>query len=206
MRKTTGISLLLLIFLSLCLITFSLLSFSGATADQRLSQKAADHTTEYYQMVSRANEVLNFVDAQLKILIADVTITNQTASLDSSATDSCIGTDNLETNQNAIFEPEQLWFKICEAIHMDSGFADTLSTNFTDLSFVFEEKDGIPVLSFEVSTTETSGQVLRVTLEFSQPETETDPLYHITCWQIVNTSDWTPDYSQNLMRMTELSD
>ena len=196
MRKTTGISLLLLIFLSLCLITFSLLSFSGATADERLSQKAADHTTEYYQMVSRANEVLNFVDAQLKILIADVTITNQTASLDSSATDSGVGTDNLETNQNASLD----------FIHTDSGFAETLSTKFTDLEFIFEEKDAIPSLSFEVSTLETSGQALQVTLEFSQPEKDTDPLYHITCWQIVNTSDWTPDYSQNLMRMTELSD
>lgn len=194
MRKTTGLSLLLLIFLSLCLITFSLLSFSGATADEKLSQKAADHTTEYYQMVSRANEILNFIDAQMKLFLADVTATDHGASA-----------DNLESNQNSIFEPEQLWFEICEAIHTDSVFADTLSTNFTDLSFVFAEKDGIPVLFFEVSTIETSDQVLQVTLEFSRPEKETDPLYHITCWQIVNTSDWTPDQSQNLMRMTERS-
>lgn len=174
MRKTTGISLLLLIFLSLCLITFSLLSFSGATADERLSQKAADHTTEYYQMVNMANEVLNFVDVQLKLFFADATAATQNTSLD--------------------------------FIHTDSGFAETLSTKFTDLEFIFEEKDAIPSLSFEVSTLETSGQALQVTLEFSQPEKDTDPLYHITCWQIVNTSDWTPDYSQNLMRMTELSD
>lgn len=206
MRKTTGISLLLLIFLSLCLITFSLLSFSGATADERLSQKAADHTTEYYQMVNMANEVLNFVDVQLKLFLADVTAADQNTSLDSSATDRGVGTDNLEPNQNVIFKSEQLWHEICDIVHSESGFAGTLSTKFTDFDFVFEEKDGIPSLSFEVSTSETSGQVLQVTLEFSQPEKETDPLYHITCWQMVNTSEWTPDYSQNLMRMTELPD
>lgn len=58
MRKTTGISLILLIFLSLCLLTFSLLSLSGALADERLSQKAADRTKEYYAAVSAANEKL----------------------------------------------------------------------------------------------------------------------------------------------------
>ena len=65
MRKTTGISLILLIFLSLCLITFSLLSLSGATADERLSQKAADRTTEYYAAVSEANKMLADIDRKL---------------------------------------------------------------------------------------------------------------------------------------------
>ncbi|MCC8065672.1 MAG: hypothetical protein LIO94_01020 [Clostridiales bacterium] len=65
MKKTTGISLMLLIFLSLCLITFSLLSLSGASADQNLSQKAADRTTEYYAAVTTANEILDKIDSQL---------------------------------------------------------------------------------------------------------------------------------------------
>lgn len=62
MRKTTGLSLLLLIFLSLCLIIFSLLSLSGASADKTLSQKSADRTKEYYAAVSEANRILAEID------------------------------------------------------------------------------------------------------------------------------------------------
>lgn len=65
MRKTSGISLMLLIFLSLCLITFSLLSLSGANADEKLSARAADRTSEYYAAVNEANQTLALIDAQL---------------------------------------------------------------------------------------------------------------------------------------------
>ncbi|MCD7744824.1 MAG: hypothetical protein LUI13_06050 [Lachnospiraceae bacterium] len=65
MKKTAGMSLMLLIFLSLCLITFSLLSLSGATADSKLSQKSAERTTEYYTAVTAANKMLSEIDTQL---------------------------------------------------------------------------------------------------------------------------------------------
>ncbi|MCD8395607.1 MAG: hypothetical protein LUD12_00200 [Lachnospiraceae bacterium] len=65
MKRTAGISLMLLIFLSLCLITFSLLSLSGATADENLSQKTADRTTAYYEAVTQANGILDEIDTQL---------------------------------------------------------------------------------------------------------------------------------------------
>lgn len=60
-----GISLILLIFLSLCLITFSLLSLSGAAADENLSQRAADRTSVYYQASNRANDILSAIDGHL---------------------------------------------------------------------------------------------------------------------------------------------
>lgn len=155
MRKTTGISLLLLIFLSLSLIIFSLLSYSGAQADARLSQKAADHTTEYYQLTDQANQVLAFIDAQ-----------------------------------------------ICSLIHIDSDFSERLSTEFSDIHFTYTENDTIPSLTFETASN-TAGQALLVTLEFVPPSVSTDPLYQITCWQIVHTQDWTPDQSQNVLRISE---
>lgn len=40
-----GISLLILVFMTLALLTFSVLALENAVADKRLSQKAADHTT-----------------------------------------------------------------------------------------------------------------------------------------------------------------
>lgn len=71
MRKTSGLSLLLLIFLSLCLVTFSLLSVSESSADRKLSEKAAQHTTDYYHALSEANETLAKIDDALSGYLKD---------------------------------------------------------------------------------------------------------------------------------------
>ena len=71
MRKTSGLSLLLLIFLSLCLVTFSLLSVSESSADRKLSEKAAQHTTDYYHALSEANEILAKIDDALSGYVKD---------------------------------------------------------------------------------------------------------------------------------------
>ena len=71
MRKTSGLSLLLLIFLSLCLVTFSLLSVSESSADKKLSEKAAQHTTDYYHALSEANEILAKIDDALSGYLKD---------------------------------------------------------------------------------------------------------------------------------------
>lgn len=48
-----GISLITLIFICLCLITFGVLSLQNAVSDQHLSEKAAAHTTSYYEAVNQ---------------------------------------------------------------------------------------------------------------------------------------------------------
>ena len=71
MRKTSGISMMLLIFLSLCLIVFSLLSLSSAVADQKLSRKLSDRTTEYYQADSLARQALMNLDQYLSGILKE---------------------------------------------------------------------------------------------------------------------------------------
>ena len=53
-----GISSLILIFVMLCLLTFSVLSLVSARADMRLSQRSADRTAAYYDAENRANDIL----------------------------------------------------------------------------------------------------------------------------------------------------
>ena len=60
-----GLSLLVLILLSLCLMTFSLLSLSSSSADEKLSQKTADRTTVYYAASDSANDLLEKIDTAL---------------------------------------------------------------------------------------------------------------------------------------------
>lgn len=53
-----GIVSIVLIFVMLCLLTFSALSLVSAKADLGLSRKSADHTTEYYECTNEANDIL----------------------------------------------------------------------------------------------------------------------------------------------------
>lgn len=56
-----GATTIVLIFVLLCLLTFSVLSLVSAQANMRMSQKSADHTTAYYAAENTANEILSEV-------------------------------------------------------------------------------------------------------------------------------------------------
>ena len=60
-----GLSTVLLVFVMLCLIIFSVLSLSTAKADLEMSRKVADRTQDYYQAQSKASERLKEIDAVL---------------------------------------------------------------------------------------------------------------------------------------------
>ena len=53
-----GTTSIVLIFVLLCLLTFSVLSLVSAKANLSLSQKSADRTAAYYDAENQANEVL----------------------------------------------------------------------------------------------------------------------------------------------------
>lgn len=55
---STGTTSIVLIFVLLCLLTFSVLSVVSARADLNLSTKSADRTTEYYEAENEANDIL----------------------------------------------------------------------------------------------------------------------------------------------------
>lgn len=58
-----GITSVILIFVILCLLTFSVLSLVSARADLRLSQKSAQRTTAYYESYNSAVEILREITA-----------------------------------------------------------------------------------------------------------------------------------------------
>ena len=60
-----GTSCILLIFLSLCLLTFAILSLASAQADLRLSEKIAERTASYYQGEARASRLLADLNQEL---------------------------------------------------------------------------------------------------------------------------------------------
>lgn len=55
---STGTASLVLIFVMLCMLTFSVLSLVSAQADLRLSRKSAERTRAYYAAENAANDIL----------------------------------------------------------------------------------------------------------------------------------------------------
>lgn len=53
-----GITSIVLIFVMMCLLTFSVLSLVSAKADYSLSRKSADRTTDYYTAENQAADIL----------------------------------------------------------------------------------------------------------------------------------------------------
>ena len=59
---STGTTSIVLIFVLLCMLTFSVLSLVSAQADLRLSRLSAQRTTDYYAAENTANEILIHVE------------------------------------------------------------------------------------------------------------------------------------------------
>lgn len=55
---STGTTSIVLIFVMLCMLTFSVLSLTSAQANLRLSRLSAERTTNYYEAENAANDIL----------------------------------------------------------------------------------------------------------------------------------------------------
>ncbi len=60
-----GSSSLLLVFVVLCLVSFSVLSLSSAVADERLADKSIEKNITYYEASNLAQEKLAEIDKEL---------------------------------------------------------------------------------------------------------------------------------------------
>ncbi len=60
-----GFTTVLIVFVMICIVTFSALAYLTAASDYRLSKKVADRTTDYYQAEEKAYLVLGEIDSAL---------------------------------------------------------------------------------------------------------------------------------------------
>ncbi len=60
-----GFTTIILLFVMICVVTFSVLSYTTALSDYKLSKKVADKTTNYYEAEKRAYDRLSDIDKML---------------------------------------------------------------------------------------------------------------------------------------------
>ena len=66
-----GFTSILVVFLTLCLVTFSALSLLTANSDYKLSKKYADKTGQYYEADQKARETVCILDKKLYSLYTE---------------------------------------------------------------------------------------------------------------------------------------
>lgn len=189
MRKTTGISLILLIFLSLCLLTFSLLSLSGALADERLSQKAADRTTEYYAAVSAAHKNLAEIDAFLQRFFAE-----------NSGKEMLTADDLVSLLLNAD-ELAELGLQADSDPATDSSI-DPYSLAF-DVAVNETQQLHVVLVLYQPATDSDAAPGRNTSADSDAASAALDSLYEVVEWKTINTKKWNADQSQKLFRIPE---
>lgn len=172
MRRTSSLSLALLVFLSLCLITFSVMTLSGAVSDQKLCEKSISRTTEYYEADAKVQSVL----ASLDTCLADYLDQINRQVVSESLTE-----EEIQSNyRNALRKlPEDL----------AGSNSDCVSVSFSNET---------SVLLFDVMIHE--DQCIRSEILLTLPQADNDVLYQVISKKVVNLAQWSPDHSQNLLQ------
>lgn len=124
-----GLSSLMVVFLVLCLTTFALLTLSTARSDYSLSEKMADHRTDYYAACTKAEEVLDELDKQLEQNRADF-LTNETVTIK----DTLVSIENEILSYDIPLENGQ-----CLAVRIQVTDASAADTFYEILSWQVQE-------------------------------------------------------------------
>ncbi|MDE6891761.1 MAG: hypothetical protein K2P50_08205 [Lachnospiraceae bacterium] len=156
-----GSSSLLVIFLILCLVTFAILSLSGAKSDYTFSERLAEHKKVYYDVSSRAEEIVSEIDSILYETAGS--ITGSPASIDEDG--------ELNTFDNYIFA-------VNSALN---GVA------INDVFVICEQSADEHLLSFQVPASDK--QELQVVLRITDFRYHKS-FYEVKTWKIANIDNW----------------
>ncbi len=138
-----GFSTILMIFITICLVTFAALSLLSANADYKLSKKTADKTTEYYALDSYAKTYLSTLDSSL-------------AALYQKSSDSASYFSGVESSANEALSMIQIEDSDCEISGLTSEMADQdCQINFTVSSHDSKELHVVLTLSYPIADGQT---------------------------------------------------
>lgn len=173
-----GISLIILIFMNICLAAFAVLSLENAVSDYSLSKKTATHTTQYYEAVNKVQEQLAKKNQELR----EKAETEKKA--ESKTTEAKSSQKKAET-------------KTTEAKGTEKKIKAETVKNMQS------QKDIKKVAKSQIKLTESvsKSQQLVVTLQLDQ--TGGYPQYYIQKWKLCSSDDWQADDSLDVYQSGE---
>lgn len=181
MKKKTpvvnmGSASMLVIFLILCLVTFSILSLSSASSDYNFSKRIAERTTDYYEASNQAEEVLVEID---KIFANSYDGGDYNAYLENVGRQLDAMDSREDTNSRG-----------------DTDSSQQISLTGWTLTHDFTGDERTVNMTIPVN----EKQALAVTLKLNPPANGGN-FYEVTQWQEITTADWEGDTTLPLMEI-----
>lgn len=171
-----GITSILVIFVILCIVTFSVLSYVSARADRRLSEDVSEKTVAVYRAENLASSVLSDLDASLE--------------------DACRGTSPQNTEGSAGTQTDAEGTE-STAGTQEAYFAAAKKLLGETAGMTVTESGGNLYASFSETISDT--QSLCVTAQILYPQEGNPWYYKVTQWETKYTADWTPDQSVHVI-------
>ena len=169
-----GISLIILIFMNICLAAFAVLSLENAVSDYSLSKKTAKHTTQYYEAVNNVQEQLAKKNQELREKAE-----TKTTEAKSSQKKAEIKTAETKSTEKKI--------KVKTVKNMQKQ----------------SQKDIKKVAKSQIKLTESVSKSQQLVVTLQLDETGGYPQYCIQKWKLCSSDDWQADDSLDVYQSGE---
>lgn len=169
-----GISLIILIFMNICLAAFAVLSLENAVSDYSLSKKTAKHTTQYYEAVNNVQELLAKENQELQEKAE-----TKTTEAKSSQKKAEIKTAETKSTEKKI--------KVKTVKNMQKQ----------------SQKDIKKVAKSQIKLTESVSKSQQLVVTLQLDEAGGYPQYYIQKWKLCSSDDWQADDSLDVYQSGE---
>lgn len=175
-----GISLIILIFMNICLAAFAVLSLENAVSDYSLSKKTATHTTQYYEAVNKVQEQLAKKNQELR----------EKAEAEKKA-------ESKTTEIKGIQKKAET--KTAETKSTEKKIKAKTVKNMQKQS----QKDIKKVAKSQIKLTESVSKSQQLVVTLQLDETGDYPQYYIQKWKLCSSDDWQADDSLDVYQSGE---
>ena len=185
-----GISLIILIFMNICLAAFAVLSLENAVSDYSLSKKTATHTTQYYNAVNKIQEQLAEKNQELreKAIAAEKAESKKTKTENTQKKikTQTAGTQNIQKEVEAkTTETQNVQKKV------ETKTTQTQNTQKKTETKAAENQN----IQSQIKLTETVSKSQQLVVTLQRDETQKYPQYYIAKWQLCSSENWQADDS-----------
>lgn len=180
-----GISLIILIFMNICLAAFAVLSLENAVSDYSLSKKTATHTMQYYEAANKVQEQLAKKNQELR----------EKVEAEKKAEKKNTQKKSVETKNSQ----KKIETKTAKTKSTEKKIKTKTIKNTQKQSQKAIEK--IAKSQIKLTESVSKSQQLVVTLQLD--ETGDCPQYYIQKWQLCSSDDWQADDSLDVYKSGE---
>ena len=183
-----GISLIILIFMNICLAAFAVLSLENAVSDYSLSKKTAKHTTQYYEAVNNVQEQLAKKNQELREKA-------ETKTTEAKSSPKKAETKTTEAKNSQ----KKAEIKTVETKSTEKKIKVKTVKNMQKQS----QKDIKKVAKSQIKLTESVSKSQQLVVTLQLDETGGYPQYYIQKWKLCSSDDWQADDSLDVYQSGE---